>query len=159
MSKSRSFRDYHYDHSDVLLAVIILAIAACLILWRINIIMDYPKTLDQSSGTTVTSSENITTSEADSSSKESTESSGTNKATWDNDKLAEEISMSVEGSNSDKRIQCLIDAGLFTSSVDFETVCKDNNLNPKKIRAGSYTFSKGLTKTNIAKAVVKTKKK
>ena len=154
MSKSRSFRDYHYDHSDILLAVIILIIAAALIVWRINIIMAYPSTLGQKAGTAVTAEQNATTSD-NSADKESAKSSGTNKATWTDDKLAEDFTLTVEGSSADKKIQCLIDAGLFTSSVDFKSVCKSFGLNASSIKSGTYTFSQGMTKKDIAKDVIK----
>ena len=154
MSKSRSFRDYHYDHSDILLAVVILIIAAALIVWRIDIIMAYPTTLGQKAGTATTTGQNATTSD-NTAAKESTRSSGTNKATWTDDKLADEFTLSVTGSSADKKIQCLIDAGLFTSSVDFKSVCKSYGLNAASIKAGTYTFSQGMTKEDIAKEVIK----
>ena len=46
MENKRSIRDFNYNHSDIFLAIIILLIAAVLIVWRIDVIMDYPKTLN-----------------------------------------------------------------------------------------------------------------
>lgn len=41
--KSRSFKDFFHDINDILLAVVIVLIAAIIIAWRFNVIMDYPE--------------------------------------------------------------------------------------------------------------------
>ena len=46
MRKTSSFRNFYYNYSDIMLALMLIAIAAVLVVWRINIIMDYPKTID-----------------------------------------------------------------------------------------------------------------
>ena len=38
-------KDLIYDKSDILIAILILAIAALIILWRLGIILEYPKQL------------------------------------------------------------------------------------------------------------------
>ena len=38
-------KDIFYDKNDILVALIILAIAAVIIFWRVDVIMAYPETL------------------------------------------------------------------------------------------------------------------
>ena len=39
----KKFKDFLYDKSDLIIALAILLIAAVLIAWRLDVIMDYPK--------------------------------------------------------------------------------------------------------------------
>ena len=39
------FKDFLYNKNDILVALLILAIAAAVIVFRVNAIMEYPKTL------------------------------------------------------------------------------------------------------------------
>lgn len=41
----KGFKDFFHNINDILLAVIIIALAAGIIYWRMNVIMDYPETL------------------------------------------------------------------------------------------------------------------
>lgn len=50
----KSFKDVLYDKNDILVAIIILIIAAAVIFFRINAIMDYPSTLVDSEETGTT---------------------------------------------------------------------------------------------------------
>lgn len=45
----KRFKDFIHDTNDILLAVIIVAIAAGVIFWRLNVILDYPEHLVQQS--------------------------------------------------------------------------------------------------------------
>lgn len=54
----KKFKDFLYDKNDILIALLILIVAALIITWRMNAIMEYPSTIlnssvsgeDQSSG-------------------------------------------------------------------------------------------------------------
>lgn len=49
--KSRSFKDFFHDINDILLAVAIVLIAAVIIAWRFNVIMDYPEKISAQNAT------------------------------------------------------------------------------------------------------------
>ena len=153
--KRRSFRDFYYDHSDILLAIIILLIAGIVIMWRINIIVEYPNTLQDISGVTQTTEEqnNADTAKASEDDKKSDQAAPV--AAWSDDKLAEEIKVKVKGKKAVTRINCLIDAGLFTSTEDYENACNSAEVNYVNIKKGTYTFKAGSTKEDIAKKVTK----
>ncbi|MBQ6582765.1 MAG: hypothetical protein IJH77_02930 [Mogibacterium sp.] len=38
----KRFRDFYHDTNDILIALVIIAAAAVMIVWRIGIILDYP---------------------------------------------------------------------------------------------------------------------
>lgn len=46
-------KDFFYNKNDILIALIILAIAAIVILWRVDAILSYPETLVANAGTQV----------------------------------------------------------------------------------------------------------
>ncbi len=154
MSRSRSLRDFNYNNSDIILALIILAIAAALIFWRIDIIMAYPKTIE----TQATATEQTDVSdgvENVNDNQETTVTTGKIKATWSGDVLAEELTTEITGKKLADREQSLVDIGLFTSTIDFEDTCKAENIDFKKLAAGKYVFMEGMTKKDIAKMVTK----
>ena len=41
----KKFKDFLYDKNDIIIALLILVIASLLIIWRMEAIMEYPKTL------------------------------------------------------------------------------------------------------------------
>ena len=43
--KMKKFKDFIYDKNDIIIAVLILAVAALIIFWRLNVILEYPKQL------------------------------------------------------------------------------------------------------------------
>lgn len=153
--KRRSFRDFYYDHSDILLAIIILLIAGIVIMWRINIIVEYPSTLQDVTGVTQTTEEqnNADTAKASDDSKKSDQAAPV--AAWADDKLAEDIKVKVKGKKAVTRINCLVDAGLFTSAEDYENICTAAEVNYVTIKKGTYTFKAGSTKEDIVKQVTK----
>ncbi len=152
--RRRSFRDFYYDHSDIVLAVIILFIAAIVIMWRINIIVDYPNTLQDISGVSQTSQEQNDADGATAAESKEQKDSNTVIAAWTDDKLAEDIKVKVEGRKPANRIACLVDAGLFTSKEDFSNICTAADLNFSDIKKGTYKFKAGMTKEDIAKKVI-----
>ena len=40
------FKDFIYNFSDILTAVLIILVALLIIAWRVNAIMDYPQTMN-----------------------------------------------------------------------------------------------------------------
>lgn len=158
MNRNRSFRDFYYDHSDAFLALIILIVAGFLILWRINIIMEYPKTINITSNKTTTFG-GATKPETSETEKVDAESSGSTKATWKGNKLAENFTVELKDKVTEKAIQTLVDAGLFTSDVDFKNVCKSTKRDSRSLKVGKYTFEKGMKKEDIIKRITNKKVK
>ncbi len=154
MKKNRTFSDFFYNHSDVFLAFIVLIIAAFLILWRIGIIMDYPKTINLTSQETTTSKA-VTFDDEKDESKTGAESSGATKATWTGNKLADDFTIKIKGENTQVRIQKLIDAGLFTSNVDFNDTCASQSKKVDNIANGDFLLTKGMTKEDIVNKIIK----
>jgi cell division protein YceG involved in septum cleavage len=155
MESKRSIRDFNYNHSDIFLAIIILLIAAVVVIWRINIIMDYPKTLSAENiadelQAADTSGDTISTSNT-----EKTTTTGSVKATWNGDTLSEDITVELKGKSSADDIQTLINAGLFVNDTDFNNTCREAKLKVGKLKKGSHTFRAGMTKSDIAKMVIK----
>ena len=62
----KSLKDFIYDKNDIIIALVILILAALLIVWRMDAIMEYPQTLAQQTGTTDTTDETAVPSEDDS---------------------------------------------------------------------------------------------
>ena len=134
----KAFKDFLYDKNDILIALVILLIAGLLIVWRMEVIMDYPQTLAKETDTTKT-----------------TEQSAVENPDqiWVDGVLAREITVNVQGGSAQKAVQCLIDAGLFTNYDQYAEVCKDAGRSPEDIKANTFTFEKGSTQKEIAKKV------
>ena len=47
----KRLKDFFYDKNDILIALAILVLAAALIIWRMEVIMAYPKTMAEKPGT------------------------------------------------------------------------------------------------------------
>ena len=46
----KKLKDFFYDKNDILVALVVLAVAALIVTWRVNVIMDYPSTLVAEAG-------------------------------------------------------------------------------------------------------------
>ena len=150
--KNKGFKDFLYNTNDIWLAAAILIIAALLIVWRVNVIMAYPKTLDKVSGTTTTEQKSASTAASDSKAKADNKS---NASLYKDGKLTEAVKVKVAGGSESAAINSLVKAKLFTSDSDFKKACKAADVKPSKIKAGTFTFKKGSTKESIAKQVTK----
>ncbi|NLD10160.1 hypothetical protein [Aminicella lysinilytica] len=161
--KKRDFKDFLYDTNDIWLAIAILVIAALIIIWRIDVIMDYPKTLDKSSGTVTTTQEKASTStdkssKSDSKTESKTESKSSAETTatlWKDGKLTKDVKVKVASGSVTGAVNSLVDVKLFSSYSDFKKACKAAGAKPSKIKTGTFTFKKGSTKKSIAKQVTK----
>lgn len=164
----KKFKDFLYDKNDLIIALLILVAATLIIIWRMDTIMEYPKTLI--SDTASTSTETDVTDSSDENEDSSAQSSSDEESSSDNDDaktsvtsdnddsqplwshgvLSREITVNVSGLSASEAVQCLVDAGLFTDYEEYKSVCAAAGLDHQKISAGSFTFSKGSSKTNIA---------
>ena len=171
-------KDFLYNWNDILVIILILIVAAVLILWRVGIIMDYPKYMAAQAQekamaekeaaealTPVTPSETGTPSTTGSSGS-STGSTSTeeeaepgsgpkNGRLWSGGMLREEVSVTTASGSASDAAQSLVDAGLFTSYEDFAAICEYNGFDPTDIKANDFTFPPGTTQAQIAEEVTK----
>ena len=145
--KMKSLKDFIYDKNDIIIALVILILAALLIVWRMDAIMEYPQTLAQQTGTTDTTDETAVPSEDD--------SKGGDSGLWSKGVLSKEIKVKVAGGSATAAVQSLVDAGLFSSYEEFTKVRKAAGYTPEDIKATTFTFEAGCTQTDIAKKVTK----
>lgn len=143
----KGIKDFLYDKNDILIALIILIAAAMLIVWRMDVIMEYPHTLAQETGTQVTTDEAaVDESDAGNTASEA-------GALWSGDALSRDITVTVQGGSATDAVQSLIDAGLFDSYDQFTQVCHAAGCKPENIKATTFTFAAGSTQADIAKLV------
>lgn len=147
----KKFKDFLYDNNDILIAILILIIAALIIFWRMHSILDYPNHIDNVKKTT--NIEEPVNEPADepvvNPTPEPTEEP-VPASVWENGKLSKDITVTVKGGNATAAVNCLIEAGLFDSYSEYESVCKDEGLSPEMIAAGTFKFKAGETKKDIA---------
>ena len=161
----KKFRDFIYDKNDILIALLILIVAVLIISWRMNAIMNYPRTLFSDTDATTsqqdgeTQQNTGTASDAADGSDDQSDSSQNGAdgqsatqtdSLWDGDVLARDIEVNVEGSVASAAVGCLIDAGLFADYEEYQTVCDEAGLDDEKVSAGLFVFEKGFTKTDVA---------
>ena len=159
------FKDFLYDKSDIIVALVILIIAAGLIVWRLNAIVEYPKELIKDNSHTTDTTVDLpddssdkdadADKDADKNTEENNTSSNASSAVWANGVLNKDVSVSVYGASATEAIGCLVNAGLLGSYSEYEQLCKDAGRDPAFVIAGVYNFKAGATKTDIALKVNK----
>ena len=179
----KKFKDFIYDKNDIIIAVLILAIAALIIAWRLDVILQYPKQLinngadtnvsepadnsDNSGDNADTPADNKDNSDdnadtpADNSGDGDNSNSGDNANNgdstpaqlWVGGKLSRDIEVDVTGTTASAAVQCLIDKGLFTDYSEYQKACENLGLNHEKVSAGTMTFTKGSTKADVARKI------
>ena len=172
----KKLKDFLYDKSDLLIALAILLIAAVLIAWRLDVIMDYPKEIvkdndhqtefplippeeDESDDTGEGPSEGSNDSEEGSNeeSSENTEESDDEESVeepetplWESGVLTREVTVTVRGNSATAAVQCLIDAGLFESYDEYVNLCAIQGVaHPESVVGGTFTFDAGTDKQTI----------
>lgn len=165
----KKFKDFIYDKNDIIIAVLILAVAALIIAWRLDVILQYPKQLinndadtnvSEPADNTDNSGDNADT-PADNSGDGDNSNSGDNANNgdstpaqlWVGGKLSRDIEVDVTGTTASAAVQCLIDKGLFTDYSEYQKACENLGLNHEKVSAGTMTFTKGSTKADVARKI------
>ena len=195
-------KDIIYNKSDILIAILILAIAALIIFWRLGVILEYPKAVigtgdtdnvltepsdedttdqgeagdqeqgestdtetgdDQQGADTDADTDNDSDTDADTDADQDSDtdkeddsqdtSSPATKATWDGDKLAEDLEVTITGTTAYAAVMCMVDAGIYADYSEYQKICQDNGMDHEKMRAGVFKFEKGITKLEITKRV------
>lgn len=146
----KTLKDFYYDKNDIIIALLILCIAGLIIMWRINVIMDYPQTLAKETDTIQTTEENALDKED---SGDISSDGGNPDQIWMGGELTQDMTVSVSGGSATAAAEALVSIGLFDSYEDFADVCKAAGRSPEDIKANTFTFEKGSTQADIAKQV------
>lgn len=149
----KTLKDFLYDKNDILIAFAILVIAALIIVWRMDAIMEYPQTLAEKSGTTETTEDSAI--EAEKESNAENKSQTEENSLWSNGTLTRDVTVTVQGGSATAAVQSLIDAGLFESYDEYSDVCNAAGYVPENIKATTFTFEAGSTQTDIAGQVTR----
>ncbi len=72
---------------------------------------------------------------------------------WVNGALSKTVEVSVYGDSASSALQCLIDVGLFKDYAEYQSACDNLGIDHQKVRAGVFSFEKGSTKNDIARAI------
>lgn len=148
-------KDIIYDKNDIVLAVIILACAALLILWRLNAIIDYPVVLaEQAAAQQEVNNENASKQAKETEKKETAVKENTkNKAAdelWENGVTTKQIQVTVTAGDLQTAVESLVAAGLFESYAEYEKVCNSQGIDPAGLKGATFTINAGATKEDIA---------
>ena len=146
----KRFQDFFYDKNDIIIALLILCIAGLVIMWRIDVIMDYPQTLAKETDTVQTTEENAVDVDAEDSAASEEEITD---QVWIAGELTHDITVSIAGGSATAAVDGLVSAGLFDNYDEFAKVCKAAGRSPEDIKANTFTFEKGSTQADIAKQV------
>ena len=63
------------------------------------------------------------------------------------------MEVSVYGDTASSALQCLIDVGLFKDYAEYQSACDSLGIDHQKVSAGVFSFEKGSTKNDIARAI------
>ncbi|MGN0659897.1 MAG: hypothetical protein ACI4LA_09855 [Emergencia sp.] len=154
----KGLKDFLYDKNDILIALAILIVAALLIIWRMDVIMDYPHTLAEETGTVDTTEDSAAGEQSDTAGGEedsgSASDDGSSETTlWSNGVLSRDVTVTIQSGSLTSAVQCLIDAELFDSYDQFLQICQAAGYDPDDIKATTFTFDAGMTQTDIARIV------
>lgn len=169
----KKFKDFIYDKNDIIIAVLILAVAALIIAWRLDVILQYPKQLiNNDADTNVSEPADNTDNSGDSADKPADNSDDANNSNsgdnansgdstpaqepaqlWVDGKLSKDIEVDVTGTTASAAVQCLVDKGLFTDYAEYQKACDSLGLDDEKVSAGTMTFTKGSTKADVARKI------
>ena len=149
----KKFKDFLYDKNDILIAVLILVVAAAIIAWRMDVILQYPKQLIHNDNQIETPTVDPSKTDDAASGDQTDNQSGSQgvETLWAAGTLTKDVEVDVTGNTATAAIQCLVDAGLFKDYAEYKQICTQSGLDDEKVRGGTFTFEKGSTKTDIAK--------
>ncbi|MCQ2551295.1 MAG: hypothetical protein MJ146_03820 [Clostridia bacterium] len=144
----RKFKNFIYKSNDILIAILILLLACLAIAWRMHVIMDYPNTLGDTIQVQQVSEEPEVVSEEPEPAPEPEP-----QGVWEDGKLTKDVKVTVKGGSAVGAVECLIEKELFTSYAQYEKICKKAGVKPENIKATTFTFKAGSTRSDICKLV------
>ena len=171
----KKIRDFIYDYNDIFVALLIIAIAAVVIVWRVNSIMDYPNYVAEKGGNNPVQTADVNLDDVDLSKapvdenlNSDPENVGTEEPAENTEAPAENTDSSTpaptetpkpsgkfevpKGSSADKVGDLLVQAGYISSKADFMSAISGKET---KIKAGTFTIPEGSTAAQIADIITK----
>jgi hypothetical protein len=152
VKKRNNWKDFLYDKNDIFIAAAILVVAALIIIWRMDVIMAYPQTLAEEAGAQTTSEESVDGENADTDTQTAIAENSASDL-WVNGVLSRDITVTIQGGSATAAVESLVDVGLFASYDEFSQVCQAAGYTSDQIKATTFTFTAGMTQTDIAKMV------
>lgn len=175
----RHLREFIYDKSDILVALVILLVAGLLIFWRFEAIADYPSTLvksgevqsarddsnknkakdpskSDSSNAVDKDSDKSETANKDTSQNDSKDASDKKQSTsgiYDGGVTGRDSSVTVQSGSAAEAANSLVSAGYFDSYDDFISTCQSLGIDPGTIKAGTFNIPAGSNKSDVARIV------
>lgn len=152
----RKLKDFFYNKNDIIIVLIILAVAAFIIYSRIGVIMDYPEKLADNNETVITQEESTPTLASD---ETETTQESTVKSTSTSKKDSEKDSktVSVKLTNSDTSVtvaEKLANAGIVESATEFEGYITNMD-KADSIKSGTFKIKKGSSYETILNTITK----
>lgn len=138
-------KDKWYTINDIILALIIITVAAIIIFWRFDILMQYPDQLAKNNAKRQTEMDKK---DETNSSKSSAIKMG--KAFKDG-QLIDNVNITILEGNEEAAFKDLIDKGLFDNYAQFEDALKSLNLSVDMVRRGTMGFTKGTSVETLLK--------
>ncbi|HKK95687.1 MAG TPA: hypothetical protein VJ916_05180 [Anaerovoracaceae bacterium] len=163
----KHIKNFFYNINDLILAVIILAAAAVLIYWRLDIILDYPeKMLESSNNDTIIEEIQVPEETPDETEEEPTETEKEAETEEENEpveeepavetgsifidgKLSEDVTVKIQGGSANAAVNSLISANFFDDYNQYSDAVKSFGGTPENIKAGTYSFRKDTTLERI----------
>jgi hypothetical protein len=142
-------KNFFYDKSDIFIALVILALAAVIILWRVNVIMEYPEALVAEAHEAAANEGPITTpydrGDKDGTASDSAISTTDGGVTADSDEPEVYAVYVNAGENLTDLGNVLVSCGFFESSEEFLTYVNAAGA-ASKIQMGNHFIPAGATK-------------
>lgn len=138
-------KDKWYTINDIILALIIITVAAIIIFWRFDILMQYPDQLAKNNAKRQTEMDKK---DETNSSKSSAIKMG--KAFKDG-QLIDNVNITILEGNDEAAFKDLIDKNLFDNYAQFEDALKSLNLSVDMVRRGTMGFNKGTSVETLLK--------
>ena len=139
-------KNFIYNISDILIALLIIAVAVLIIGWRVNSIMDYPsriiatQTEETGSSSSQTDSSSVDSSTSDSASSDAAGGSSTATSTT--------TVTVVQNSTVDDIAASLVSAGVISDAEQFTSAVEAADA-ATKLKYGTYTIPAGASMDQI----------
>ncbi|MDO4486277.1 MAG: hypothetical protein Q4C46_06745 [Bacillota bacterium] len=133
-------KDFFYNKNDIIIVLLILAIAGFIIYTKINVIMDYPEKLAESQATATTQE---TSEAADTSAASEASSASADTTATEASKTGKTVSITIKDSDTSVSVsKKLADAGIVDSATEFEGYIS-NMGKAEKIQSGTFKIEQG----------------
>lgn len=139
----RKLKDFFYNKNDIIIVLIILAVAAFIIYSRIGIIMEYPEKMAESNETATMQETPTLESET---TQESTEKSASS---------SKNVSITISDSDTSVTVsEKLAKAGIVKSATEFEGYITNMD-KADSIKSGTFKLTKGSSYETILNTITK----